>query len=307
MPKLLDLLRKIVGIAAVMAFVILAATAVLFPPPLLTGSGRTLKVVLPPSQPAPPESTAAACTGPAAFTAVAARNGAALTQATVSPFGAPEQGWGVYAPLTAHEIGTNCPATSSGFAATLANWQAAHGLAATGEVDAPTLSLLATTWLLRRPFVLAVRSGCPAAPAETALAIAAPAEAFGGKSVRARPAALEAYRRMIAAARRDLTLPTGLLTIASAYRGPLEEALRCAGGGCGGPARAHCSAHRTGLAFDLYLGAAPGQQPFSTADAARLAQAQSPAYGWLVNHAAAFGFVPYPNEPWHWEWTGEPP
>ena len=23
--------------------------------------------------------------------------------------------------------------------------------------------------------------------------------------------------------------------------------------------------------------------------------------------AAAFGFVPYPFEPWHWEWTGEPP
>ena len=33
----------------------------------------------------------------------------------------------------------------------------------------------------------------------------------------------------------------------------------------------------------------------------------APAYRWLVANADRFGFVNYPFEPWHWEWTGEPP
>ena len=34
---------------------------------------------------------------------------------------------------------------------------------------------------------------------------------------------------------------------------------------------------------------------------------RTPAYRWLVANADRFGFVPYPFEPWHWEWTGEAP
>ena len=30
-------------------------------------------------------------------------------------------------------------------------------------------------------------------------------------------------------------------------------------------------------------------------------------YRWMVANAARFGFVNYPFEPWHWEWTGEAP
>jgi hypothetical protein len=158
---------------------------------------------------------------------------------------------------------------------------------------------------LRRPFVLAKKSGCPAAADETTLARAAPAETWGGKALRARPAALEAYRRMVGSARADIGAPPPLLTLASAFRGPMEEAVRCSDGSCGTARKADCSAHRTGLAFDVYLGAAPGRDPFSTADDNRLFQTQTPAYLWLVNNASRFGFVPYPFEPWHWEWTGE--
>jgi len=96
------------------------------------------------------------------------------------------------------------------------------------------------------------------------------------------------------------------MTIFSGYRDPAEEAARCASGGCGTVAKASCSAHRTGLAMDLYLGVAPGYPPESSADANRLFQSRTEIYRWLVANAARFGFVPYPFEPWHWEWTGEP-
>jgi LAS superfamily LD-carboxypeptidase LdcB len=45
----------------------------------------------------------------------------------------------------------------------------------------------------------------------------------------------------------------------------------------------------------------------SSADENRRWQAATPAYRWLVANAARFGFVNYPFEPWHWEWTGEAP
>ena len=57
--------------------------------------------------------------------------------------------------------------------------------------------------------------------------------------------------------------------------------------------------------MDLYLGAAPGQAPELSDDVNRLYQSKSPVYAWLVANASRFGFVNYPFEPWHWEWTGE--
>jgi LAS superfamily LD-carboxypeptidase LdcB len=59
--------------------------------------------------------------------------------------------------------------------------------------------------------------------------------------------------------------------------------------------------------MDVYLGAAPGFVPESSADANRLFQSRTTLYRWMVRHAARFGFVNYPFEPWHWEWTGEAP
>jgi hypothetical protein len=113
---------------------------------------------------------------------------------------------------------------------------------------------------------------------------------------------------MVAAARADgVAGRPPLLALVSGFRGPGEEAQRCADGGCNTLTRAHCSAHRTGLALDLYLDPAPGADPASTAEDNRRHMAQTPEYRWLVANAARFGFLPYPYEPWHWEWTGEPP
>jgi D-alanyl-D-alanine carboxypeptidase len=245
------------------------------------------------------------CTLPPSSQGAAAGNAASALTATVTPFGVSEVGWAVYAPMIGREIGTPCGPATPAFAAALGRWQGAHGLTKTERVDAPTLSVLATTWLLRRPFVRAARTGCPPPPASSDLAAAAPGENFGGKLVFARPKALDAYRRMIDVARRAGIAPP-LLQIASAYRGPAEEAARCADGSCGTARKARCSAHRTGLAFDFYLGAAPGQDPFSAADANRLYLSRTAAYRWLVANAARFGFMSYPFEPWHWEWTGAP-
>ena len=59
--------------------------------------------------------------------------------------------------------------------------------------------------------------------------------------------------------------------------------------------------------MDLYVGQAPGFGPDSSADPNRLFMSRTPTYRWLVANADRFGFVPYPFEPWHWEWTGEAP
>lgn len=73
-----------------------------------------------------------------------------------------------------------------------------------------------------------------------------------------------------------------------------------------GTRRARCSAHRTGLATDLWVGWVPGFCPDSSADINRRAMVATPAYRWLLDNAARHGFVNYAFEPWHWEWTGEP-
>jgi LAS superfamily LD-carboxypeptidase LdcB len=97
-----------------------------------------------------------------------------------------------------------------------------------------------------------------------------------------------------------------MLTIVSAFRSPAYDAARCAGGHCNGIAKARCSAHRTGTAVDLFVGAAPGHGPVDSHDANRLYLSRTPAYRWLVKNAGRFGFVNYVFEPWHWEWVGSP-
>jgi hypothetical protein len=241
--------------------------------------------------------------------AAAAANAASLWALQWSPFGRAETGWAIYEPLIANDIGSACPAASPGFAAALARWQAANALVPTGVLDPATFPRLRVLWQSRRPFVQTSRRACPASPDEASLATAAPAESYGGKRVLLRPGALNAYRRMIAAARaQHIAAAGGLLTIFSGYRSPSSDAARCVReGNCQGVTRATCSAHRTGLAMDLFLGSAPGHPPDSSDDVNRLAISRSPAYRWLVRNGRRFGFVNYPFEPWHWEWTGEPP
>ena len=273
-----------------------------------------------PSAPAPvsgqsaPASLAATagCETQAAFASAAFANGASLQMAQWSVFGRPETGWAMYAPLIAHELRVACPPQSAVFAAALAQWQGDHRLPASGEMDEATLRALDLVWLQRRPFVAATAHGqCPDPPPPEDLASISPAEGYLAQPARLRPGALAAYRRLVAAARAEspaIAADPRLLSIFSGYRDPAADAAACAASNtCGTPARAGtCSAHRTGLAMDLYLGSAPGYPPESSADPNRLFQSQSPAYRWLVANAGRFGFVNYPFEPWHWEWAGEP-
>ena len=248
------------------------------------------------------------CAAPAGDGEAVQANALSLTSAPWSVFGRPETGWAVYAPLVAREVGTACAPDRAGFAEALKTWQATHGLAATGAMTAPTLQALKLVWLARRPFVAATRGGaCPPPPADELLITARPDEGYRGKVVRLHARALDAYRRLVAAARSErpeIAADPRLLTIVSGYRGPDEEAARCTGlGSCGTPSMARCSAHRTGTALDLLLSSEAGSAPASSDDANRQLQSRSPAYRWLVANADRFGFTPYPFEPWHWEYT----
>jgi len=266
---------------------------------------------LAPAVPAAGPGAGAPCAPAPAFETAGAENARSLTGGQWAVFGRPEPGWETYAPLAAHEIGSACPPDSTGFARDLATWQGTHALAATGIMDPATLTAMNRLWLSRRPFVAATAHGaCPPPPATERLAWTTGAESYSGQPVQLRIAALAAYRAMTTAARREVgeaAADPRLLALFSAYRDPAADAARCArDGNCGTVAKANCSAHRTGLATDLYLGAAPGLRPDSAADANRAWMSRTPTYRWLVANAARFGFVNYPFEPWHWEWTGEP-
>jgi hypothetical protein len=239
----------------------------------------------------------------------AAKNAASLATMGWAPFRRPEIGWEIYAPLIAEEIGVSCPPVSPGFAAGLAAWQKKLHEPATGVFDQATFVAMQHSWELRRPFVIASRHDCPPPPDEATLAQATPNESYAHGKILLRPDALAAYRRLVAAARAAipaLAADPQLLTIFSGYRDPDSDAARCLReNNCQGVVRATCSAHRTGSAMDLYLGAAQGYAPDSSDDANRLYLSRTPAYLWLVHNASRFGFVNYPFEPWHWEWTGK--
>lgn len=248
-----------------------------------------------------PSPRPAACAEVPAFAAAAAENARTLKGLAWAPFGAAEQGWDVYEPVIAADIGTACPGDSSGFAAALAAWQQKEGLPATGRVEPEGFETMRVAWMLRRPFVRQTRDGsCPPAASEATLQAARPDEGYWGKTVQLTPQALAAYRRLRDAARKEVPGPKDrhFLTLVSGFRPPDAVYVR------GGPARAGCSAHRTGTAVDLYVGALPNTDPTSTADANRSFQAGTPLYRWLAANAGRFGFVPYPYEPWHWEYAG---
>lgn len=250
----------------------------------------------------------AACDGPPADPAIVTANASSVDGAAWSPFGRSERGWRIYTGLVQREIGTSCAPYTPGFAHALADWKTAQALGGGGALDEAAFRRMSTGWLLRRPFIQATRGGgCPASPPVDALQEARTEEGYAGKQVAALAPALAAYRAMVARARADsaeIARDPRLLTIFSAYRGPAEEAARCARGGCNRLTMARCSAHRTGTAFDLFVGAAPGSRPESSDDENRRVQAASPAYNWLVANADRYGFLPYPFEPWHWEWAG---
>lgn len=259
--------------------------------------------------PAPPPITRTECQAQG-WAAAAARNTSTLNTLAWAPFGRNEIGWATYEPIIAQEIGTTCPGDSEGFAAAFAAWQGDQRLLPDGVIKADDFNRMRGVVLMRRPFVKLSAAGvCP--DASDVIAEARKEEGYSGKTVWLRPGALAAYRRMVADARREVP---GFaddpfnLTIFSGYRSPSEDAARCAkDGNCDGIVRARCSAHRTGLAADMYMGHAPGYRPDDSADENRRFMSRTATYRWMLRNAHRYGFVNYPFEPWHWEWTGEAP
>jgi len=310
-----DALRFLGALTAaivVLGLVVLRVTSCAPAPPLKTpAAGTVIATPGPPPRPAPPPAppTPACDEGPAA---AAHANAASLQTLVWAPFGRAETGWQTYAPLIAREVHTSCTPDTPGFAAALAAWERVQRFPADGTLQPAAFLRMKGVIQTRRPFVrLSAQHVCPAPPPQSRLATARPDEGYGGKLIQLRPAALAAYRRMVAAARADdpgIAADPRNLTIFSGYRSPSSDAARCIReGNCNGTVRATCSAHRTGLAMDLYVGQAPGYGPDSSADVNRRFMSRTPTYRWLVANADRFGFVPYAFEPWHWEWTGEPP
>jgi zinc D-Ala-D-Ala carboxypeptidase len=310
-----DALRFLGGlalVAVILGLVVLRVThrapapptrlhAVPYAPPSITSFTPT---------PSPPPAVAGACNGGPA--AAARANAAPLQSLAWAPFRRPETGWATYAPLVGREIRSSCAPDTPGFAAALATWEAGQNLPADGMMSPAVFDRLRDVIEMRRPFErLSAQGVCPDPPVASALAQATKAEGYAGKPVELRPGALAAYRRMADAARRDepaIAADPRNLTIFSGFRSPAADTERCAlEQNCAGLVRTTCSAHRTGLAVDLYVGQAPGFGPDSSADANRRFMSRTPVYRWLVANADRFGFVPYPFEPWHWEWTGEAP
>lgn len=227
-----------------------------------------------------------------------------------SPYGAVEWGWVTYLPLIQQELGTDCAPGSAVFAKRLAEFQYAHGLPPTGWFDAGTFRVFRGVWQERRPFVMArVREEpCPDPPPLYQLGYLVESEEHADRLTRLlRRDVLDAYRRMVAAARAEVpevAADPELLQIFSGFRDPEADAARCAAAGnCDGLRRAVCSPHRTGTAVDLYVGQIAGLGVDNTSPASRLHMSRGATYRWLVRNAGRFGFVPYAYEPWHWEWV----
>jgi hypothetical protein len=252
-------------------------------------------------------SAAPRCVGWPGFEAAAQRNGASLSTLAWSPYGAPEKGWTVYAPLVGRALGSDCPADSPGFAWALSRWQSFHHMAATGVFGTAEFAVMKTRWQQERPFVRLRATGvCPEPPPAAGLVTATPAETLADHPMQLTPGAMAAYRAMVAAARRETTgLEPNDYRLVSSFRSPAYDAARCAQDGhCDGVRRASCSAHRTGLAIDIALPPVTGRGLDSTSAENRAHMTGSPAFAWLLANAWRFGFVNYTFEPWHWEWTG---
>jgi hypothetical protein len=325
----LKILRRLIWVVGVLAVLVAAFLAwVLWPsrpppampPPSVSAPREPLAyeppTYLPSNDPpanptfgAAPTGSPEDCNAGGASASAAPVNAASLTTMVWTPFGRTETGWEIYAPRVAYEIQTACAPGTPRFAAALARWQGGHGLKSTGTFDPETFKVMLVRWHRARPFVKVNGEGiCPGAPSVALLSTAKPEESYGGKTIQLRPGAMDAYRRMLAEAKAaGVVRDPRVLTLFSGFRDPAADAARCArDNNCQGVSRTICSAHRTGLAMDLFIAAAPGFGPDSSADPNRLAMSRSDVYRWMVANAGRFGFVNYVFEPWHWEWTGEP-
>ena len=221
--------------------------------------------------------------------------------------GKTQRGWYLYVPLIQHTIGTDSDINTAEFAGAVAAWQQKHGLPANGIVNGETLYQMIKGWQ-------AQRLNRSTYPTEERLLIAPISDFYDPtrqpELLKVERETYAAYKRMIAAAARDLNLKTTatgelapdekFLRIVSAFRSREYQAkLRASEPNAGRAALAVNSPHFTGHALDIYVGG----EPVKTLDSNRAIQVQTPAYKWLVKNAARFGFYPYYYEPWHWEYV----
>ncbi|HWE46112.1 MAG TPA: M15 family metallopeptidase [Caulobacteraceae bacterium] len=246
------------------------------------------------------------------FVEAASKNAQSIDTLDWAPFGPHEKGWAIYEIMIDHEIGTTCGAGTPVFAQKLADFQAKYQLAPDGVFTPATFDTLKGVWQERRPFVmLRVQHLCPDTPAPSNLKpVPKDEEAFERDDRMLRADALAAYQQMLTAARREsgaIAADPRALTIFSGYRDPASDAQRCeTEHNCDGAHRASCSAHRTGTAIDLDVGFMSGDHADDATVDNRMLQTRTPAYRWMVDNAARFGFVNYPFEPWHWEYVKGP-
>ncbi|HEX8368945.1 MAG TPA: D-alanyl-D-alanine carboxypeptidase family protein [Pyrinomonadaceae bacterium] len=243
-----------------------------------------------------------------AVSALATAENIRLKDSAVWAFGGKGQrGWYLYISLIQETIETDADAATIEFARAVAAWQNTSGIAPTGIIDEDTLYQMIKDWQARR-----LNSSRTPAPERL---FDAPISDFydptrGADLLKVERETYDAYKRMVAAAAKELKLKTtssgelapgeSFLKIVSSYRSREHQArLRAASPNSGRAGLAVNSPHFTGNALDIYVGG----EPVSTIDANRAVQVQTPAYKWLVKNASRFGFYPYYYEPWHWEYV----
>ena len=234
------------------------------------------------------------------FTTAAAANVTLRNELSWTFGGKQQRGWYLYDLLIGRTLNTPHDATSSDFAAALANWERKRGLSAVGVLDETALMAMISQWQSNR-----LKNRTYAQPDQLMIAPAAdfydPSRADELRQVERKT--FVAYQEMIAAAKADpdLKLPAKYFKIISAFRSrEYQENLRKKSPNAGSAGLAvNNSPHFTGRALDLYVGG----DPVDTKDANRALQVTTPAYRWLVRNAERFGFRPYFYEPWHWEYV----
>jgi D-alanyl-D-alanine carboxypeptidase len=230
----------------------------------------------------------------------AATKNAALKNDLIWMFGGKQQrGWYLYDLLIEKTLNTPDDSGLNEFADALTSWQKKSQLMQTGVLDEPSLVAMVSQWQSDR-----LKNRAYAEPNQLLIA---PSTDFYDPERTEELRQVErntyaAYKRMAAAADRDLKLSRGdkYLKIVSAFRSrDYQDQLRRQSPNSGPAGLAVNSPHFTGRALDLYVGGSP----VDTNDANRAIQVKTPAYKWLVQNAARFGFRPYFYEPWHWEYV----
>ncbi len=221
--------------------------------------------------------------------------------------GKSQRGWYLYWPLISQFLQFTGSAESEAFAGSVLRWQQRSQLAASGVLEQETLMKMVEYWQARR-------SKDRSIPTANQLFTVRSQDFYDPERPlelrQVEMATYAAYKKMVAAAAKDLGLATDgrgnlaaeekYLKIISAFRSPeYQQKLRAQSPNSGRAGLAVNSPHFTGRALDLYVGG----EPVSTKDGNRALQTNTKAYRWLVKNAERFGFIPYFYEPWHWEYN----